>query len=85
MYATGIGLVIETIARMEHDEQLFESQQAERKKEQTETPVEVVLPTETPETEEQKDAKPKKRERRGLDLTEIVTTLSKIFTPDDIK
>jgi cell division protein FtsA len=85
MYATGIGLVIETIARMEHDEQLFESQQAERKKEQTETPVEVVLPTETPETDEQKDAKPKKRERRGLDLTEIVTTLSKIFTPDDIK
>jgi len=86
MYATGIGLVIETIARMEHDDQLYESQQAEREKVQQEIPSEStpIVETETEQQTEEKEGR-RKRGRKGLDLTEIVTSLSRIFTPDDIK
>ena len=93
MYATGIGLVIETIARMEHDNQLFASQEAERAKAKVvptvEAPAQTPVAEEVEEKEDTKESKRKKRERegerRGLDLTQIVTTLSRIFTPDDIK
>ena len=85
MYSTGIGIVIETIARMEHDDHLRAMQEAERVKlygtqkamepaaEQPEEPV-----SEEPE-------KPgKKSKKKGLDLKSIIAKMSDILTPDDI-
>ena len=82
MYATGIGLVIETIARMEHDEHLHASQEAARAKKmavvpQVPQPEETVV--ETPEEDEEPETK-----RSGFGFR-IITRLSEIFKPDDIK
>jgi len=82
MYATGIGLVIETIARMEHDEHLHASQEAARAKKMAVVPhvpepEETVV--ETPEEDEEPETK-----RSGFGFR-IITRLSEIFKPDDIK
>ena len=81
MYATGIGLVIETIARMEHDEHLRASQEAARAKKLASQPkpnpetITVETPVEDTEPEEEKS---------GFG-TRIITRLSNLFKPDDIK
>ena len=89
MYSTGIGIVIETIARMEHDEQLRAARNAEqeqmRAKERagaTELPA---VSDETTETDDEKEEREsKKRKKKILDLKKIVTSLTDIFNPDDI-
>lgn len=82
MYSTGIGLVIETIYRMEHDEQLRASQEAVRKQRAAavaapqpieEEPVAIEEPIEEPTPE-----------RGGLGIR-IITRFAEIFKPDDIK
>ncbi len=83
MYSTGIGLVIETLYRMEHDEQLRASQEAIR----AQRAAEIAVPTqhvevETPIIDEPNDEP--KSERGGLGVR-IITRLSEIFKPDDIK
>ena len=79
MYATGIGLVIETLARMEHDEHLRASQEAARAKKQV--IVETVLPKVEDEVVEDNDTE---TEKSGFG-TRIITRLSNLFKPDDIK
>ena len=79
MYATGIGLVIETLARMEHDEHLRASQEAARAKKQV--IVETVLPKVEDEVVDDNDTE---TEKSGFG-TRIITRLSNLFKPDDIK
>jgi len=83
MYSTGIGLVIETLYRMEHDEQLRASQEAIR----AQRAAAMAVPTqpveiETPIVDEPIDEP--KTERGGIGVR-IITRLSEIFKPDDIK
>ena len=86
MYSTGIGIVIETIARMEHDEHLRAVEQAEREKiHGMKKPVETPPTDPTGETESEVPEPPgKKPKRKGLDLKKIVAAMTDIFTPDDI-
>ena len=85
MYATGIGLVIETIARMEHDEQLQRAQKAEARPTIVAPPAsaadEVAATVEETETEDSK----KERRKMGDMMKGIIVSLSNIFTTDDIK
>ena len=87
MYSTGIGIVIETIARMEHDEFLQASAAAEmRSKGIVEPQVVVPAETEQDEAEEEKDETIQRRpKKKGLDLKKIVTSLTEFFTPDNIE
>ena len=85
MYSTSIGIVIETIARMEHDEFLQASKAAEesrlKAKQEKEMPIESTETkdgeTETPGTDG------KKPPRKGIDLKKIVTSFTEFFTPDE--
>ena len=81
MYSTGIGLVIETIARMEHDEQLRAAQEAKRAKAAEAKATQVVV-VEEPEAEEEEETE-EASETRGIGR--IITRLSNLFKPDDIK
>ena len=87
MYSTGIGIVIETIARMEHDEYLriIEKEQKEREKqvEQSKLIVEKVEKPENDDETEETDTKIKKK--KVIDLKKIVTSLTDIFSPDNIE
>ena len=87
MYSTGIGIVIETIARMEHDEFLQASAAAEkRRKGIVEPQVVVAAETELEEAKEEIDESSQKKPRKkGLDLKKIVTSLTEFFTPDNIE
>lgn len=87
MYSTGIGIVIETIARMEHDEFLQASAAAEkRRKGIVEPQVVVAAETEQEEAKEEKDeTTQRKPKKKGLDLKKIVTSLTEFFTPDNIE
>ena len=87
MYSTGIGIVIETIARMEHDEFLQASAAAEkRRKGIVEPQVVVAAETELEEAKEEVDESSQKKPRKkGLDLKKIVTSLTEFFTPDNIE
>ena len=87
MYSTGIGIVIETIARMEHDEFLQASAAAEkRRKGIVEPQVVVAAETELEEAKEEKDeTTQRKPKKKGLDLKKIVTSLTEFFTPDNIE
>ena len=85
MYSTGIGIVIETIARMEHDEYLQAVKEAEKLNgglaEQAETNV-----SETEQEEkydEKEESEGKKKKKKGIDLKKIVTSFTEFFTPDD--
>ncbi len=85
MYSTGIGIVIETIARMEHDEYLQAVKEAEKLKgglaEQAETSA---SETELEEKyDEKEESEGKKKKKKGIDLKKIVTSFTEFFTPDD--
>ena len=86
MYSTGIGIVIETIARMEHDDHLRAVEEAEKAKTRgPQKPVETTptdLPTDT--TGDAAESKGKKPKKKGLDLKKIVAAMTDIFTPEDI-
>ena len=87
MYSTGIGIVIETIARMEHDEYLKASKAADEVRVEAKPAEEIVvenpeateIDTETAETED------KKKKKKGIDLKKIVTSFTEFFTPDNIE
>jgi cell division protein FtsA len=87
MYSTSIGIVIETIARMEHDEYLHESEEAEKRRIEREG--KVVVPdtqTETAKTTvEQEEKNDKKKKKKVIDLKKIVTSFTEFFTPDNIE
>lgn len=87
MYSTSIGIVIETIARMEHDEYLQESVEAEKLRTKSEDLAKFMSPqTEVPETPDEKEENDsKKKKKRGLDLKKIVTSFTEFFTPDNIE
>lgn len=82
MYSTGIGLVIETIARMEQDRKL----QASRNR--LNAPVVVVeVPVENP-TDEQQESESKEtisKSKERWSMKTIISSLTNIFTADDIK
>ena len=82
MYSTGIGIVIETIARMEHDEYLQASKKAEEK--QSFQPVEPTVETPQPvEIDPNKNDNDGKRKKKGFDVKGIIATLTEFFTPDE--
>ena len=84
MYSTGIGLVIETIARMEHDEFLEASKPTEKPiLEPTVNTEDGAAIAETEEKADEKGGKDKKP-RKKIDLTKIVTSFTQFFTPEDI-
>ena len=86
MYSTGIGIVIETVARMEHDDFLQASKQAEmERKKQYEKQEIIVAQPETAQIPDEKDeSTSKKKKKKGIDLKKIVTSFTEIFIPDDI-
>ncbi len=84
MYATGIGLVIEGIARAEFQERM------EKRKKKESAPAVTPAPIATPEEPQQEEIQENERGRRGrrkekthkgLDLTQIIT---KFFSADEI-
>ena len=81
MYATAIGIVIETIARMEHDELLQRSQAAEQAKSKKQ-PRQEIVDSETVNTEERltEDGEP-----RPKGWTRIITRLSNLLKPEEIE
>ena len=89
MYSTGIGLVIETIARMEHDEHLNAIKPIEMGQTSPEvgtgmakdTASETIVAETNDETEE---TTTRKKKKKVLDLKKIVTSFTEIFNPDDI-
>ena len=87
MYSTGIGIVIETIARMEHDEYLKASNAIEKKHVEAKQKEEIVV--ENPEMEEidieKEESEDKKKKKKGIDLKKIVTSFTEFFTPDNIE
>ena len=85
MYSTGIGIVIETIARMEHDEHLQAAQKTDQGRALTkESPEAPVDDTETDvNITDLEDSNGKKKKKKGLDLKKIVTSFTEFFTPDD--
>ena len=87
MYSTSIGIVIETIARMEHDEYLHESEEAEKRRIEREGKVVVPdLQTETTKTTvEEEEKNDKKKKKKVIDLKKIVTSFTEFFTPDNIE
>jgi cell division protein FtsA len=82
MYATGVGLVIEGIARQEHEEKL--------KQHQTTQPMATEQALDAPEsdkTEQQETGKTervKEPKKKSFTLQKIVTSLSGFFKEDDI-
>ena len=86
MYSTGIGIVIETIARFEHDEFLKSSQASDFTKypKPTNDTAETADTDETEDPNEEKDNKGPKKPRKKIDLTKIVTSFTQFFTPEDI-
>ena len=85
MYSTGIGIVIETIARMEHDEYLQAVKEAEKLKGGPTEPTEII-PSKLEQEEnndEKEESEGKKKKKKGIDLKKIVTSFTEFFTPDD--
>ena len=87
MYSTGIGIVIETIARMEHDEYLKAAKEADKTRLGTKPKEEI--PVENPEIEgnevEKEENEDKTKKKKGIDLKKIVTSFTEFFTPDNIE
>ena len=80
MYSTGIGLVIETIGRMNHDERLRAAQKAkEDLKKEAEKPEIIMVDSEVTAPQEENDD-----EEHGIGK-KIITRLSELFKPDNIK
>ena len=89
MYSTGIGIVIETIARLEHDEHLQASKTTQREQTKPQTGSETagataIVPETTENNDEQEENTTKKRKKKGIDLKKIVTSLTDFFGPDNI-
>lgn len=85
MYATGIGLIIETIARMEHDRKL---EAAKECKMPVKPALAVAGETEAEETPVDKPVLVTKKPRNkgeGFSMKNIVASVTKLFTADDIK
>ena len=86
MYSTSIGIVIETIARMDHDEYLKASQAAQSAmSSRAVVPEETVVDTEEPEVVEEREDDSKKKKKKGIDLKKIVVSFTEFFTPDNIE
>lgn len=86
MYATGIGIVIETLFRMEHDEQLERSHKNEATARPSSEPV-AEQPATTPEEfapATDTESEPQKRKFPDL-MRGIITSFSNLFTQEDIK
>ncbi len=83
MYSTSIGIVIETIARMEHDEFLQASKDAEEERKRSKLQVEPVV--EAPKQDENGPDQDKSegKKKKGIDLKKIVSSLTDFFTPDE--
>ena len=85
MYSTGIGIVIETIARMEHDEFLQASKKVETEpvgSKPLAEPITEDLSTEETDTKKDENGD-KKKKKIGIDLKKIVSTFTEFFTPDE--
>ena len=82
MYATAIGIVIETIARMEHDEQLQRSQAAEKAMPQVQPQPQTVIPEPVDKEEE---ALTDEGEPKPKGWTRIITRLSNLLKPEEIE
>ena len=86
MYSTSIGIVIETIARMDHDEYLKASQAAQpAMSSRAVAPEETVVDTEEHEVVEEREDDSKKKKKKGIDLKKIVVSFTEFFTPDNIE
>lgn len=86
MYSTSIGIVIETIARMDHDEYLKASQAAQpAMSSRAVAPEETAVDTEEPEVVEEREDDSKKKKKKGIDLKKIVVSFTEFFTPDNIE
>ncbi len=86
MYSTSIGIVIETIARMDHDEYLKASQTAQpAMSSRAVVPEETVVDTEEHEVVEEREEDSKKKKKKGIDLKKIVVSFTEFFTPDNIE
>ena len=85
MFSTGIGIVIETIARMEHDEYLEAVKEAEKKKTGLMEPTKnnAQAPEQGENDNEKEESEGKKKKKKGIDLKKIVTSFTEFFTPDD--
>ena len=85
MFSTGIGIVIETIARMEHDEYLAAVKEAEKKKGGLMEPTKnnAQAPEQGENDNEKEESEGKKKKKKGIDLKKIVTSFTEFFTPDD--
>ncbi len=82
MYATAIGIVIETIARMEHDEQLQRSQAAEKAKPVMQPEPQTII-SET--VKEEEEPLPDGGEPKAKGWTKIITRLSNLLKPEEIE
>ena len=86
MYSTSIGIVIETIARMDHDEYLKASQAAQPAiSSRAVAPEETAVDTEEHEVVEEREDDSKKKKKKGIDLKKIVVSFTEFFTPDNIE
>jgi cell division protein FtsA len=86
MYSTSIGIVIETIARMDHDEYLKASQAAQPAMSSRAVDTEEsVVDTEEHEVVEEREDDGKKKKKKGIDLKKIVVSFTEFFTPDNIE
>ncbi len=86
MYSTSIGIVIETIARMDHDEYLKASQAAQpAMSSRAVVPEENAVDTEEHEVVEEREDDSKKKKKKGIDLKKIVVSFTEFFTPDNIE
>ena len=83
MYSTSIGIVIETIARMEHDEFLEASKKAEEERNRSKLPVEPIVEAPKQEENDPDQDKNEGKKKKGIDLKKIVTSLTDFFTPDE--
>ena len=81
MYATAIGIVIETIARMEHDERLQRSQAAEQAMPKKRSQFETV----EPETAKEDEDLSEDGETKPKGWTKIITRLSNLLKPEEIE
>ncbi len=85
MYSTGIGIVIETIGRMEYDEYLRASKEASTISKTDKKTEEASAEHEAEDAQkEQEEAEGKKKAKKSIDLKKIVSSLTEIFTPDNI-
>ncbi len=86
MFSTSIGIVIETIARMDHDEYLKASQTAQpAMSSRAVVPEETAVDTEEHEVVEEREDDSKKKKKKGIDLKKIVVSFTEFFTPDNIE